>query len=157
MNLIPWRNKRHNGNTGTAVAELRHEMDRLFDAFVRDPFGGAGLMFGAGCWAPPLDVAETDREVIVKAEVPGVDPKDLEITVSSNRLTLSGEKRETNETEGSDYYHAETTYGSFHRSIDLPSGVEADQVTARHANGVVTIKLKKSQAAATKKIPVTSA
>src|ERR1051325_8837275 len=110
MNLVPWKNKRRDVEPETALTDLRQEMGRLFDSFMHNPFGS--LMHGFADnqgWVPALDIAETDAEVIVKAEVPGVDPKDLEITVSGNRLTLAGEKKVAHETEGSDYYHSETS------------------------------------------------
>lgn len=154
MNLIPWRNKRqdHNGGELASLTELRTEMDRLFDNFMRDPWGA--MTGHRGGWAPALDVAEDDTEVTVRAELPGVDPKDLEVTVINNVLTLSGEKKEHTEKKDKDFYHSETHYGSFRRSIELPSTVDAERVTAEHANGVVTVKLQKSQSAAPKRIPI---
>jgi HSP20 family protein len=105
-------------------------------------------------WFPAVDIAENDKEVIVRAEVPGVDPQSLDITVANNRLTLSGEKKETSEKKGTDYYHTETRYGSFSRTLELPAGVDTEHVTAEHGHGVVTVTLTKTQAAATKRIHV---
>jgi HSP20 family protein len=154
MALIPWRNKGRDGGALAPLSDLRHEIDRMFDAFTRDPWGSLSEFGGSKAWFPAIDVAENDREVIVRAEVPGIDPKELDITVTSDRLTLSGEKKETTERKDKDFYQSETRYGSFSRSVDLPSGVDTEHVTAEHTNGVVTIKLKKTAAAATKKIQV---
>src|SRR5947207_2861712 len=100
MSLIPWKNKRKDGN-GSELAplgELRHEMDRLFDNFMRDPWGSMTETFGGRRqWLPTIDVAEDDTEVTVRAELPGVDPNDLEVTVTDNVPTLSGEKKERTE------------------------------------------------------------
>jgi len=158
MNLIPWKNKRQDDNQGgTSLVELRSQMDRLFDSFVRNPLAPFEETFEEDrFWAPAIDVAENDQEVTVRAEVPGISPDDLEITVAGNRLELSGEKKEQFEKNEQDCYHMETRYGSFRRSIELPSGVDPEQVSAEHANGVVTIKLKKTQAAAAKRIEVKS-
>jgi HSP20 family protein len=132
-------------------------MDRLFDSFMRDPFGSLADSLGAARpWSPAIDVAEDDQQVVVRAEVPGVDPKDLEITVSGNRLVLSGEKKETHEKKDKDIYHAESRFGSFRRSIELPSGLDTENVVAEHAHGVVTITLKKAPTAAAKRIEIKS-
>ncbi len=157
MNLIPWRNKRQdNGDELKSLSELRTEMDRLFDNFMRDPWESMNVPFSHHAWAPALDIAEDDREVTVRAELPGVDPAELEITVLDNVLTLSGEKKEHSKKEEKDFFHSESHYGSFRRSIALPSGVDVENVTAEHSNGVVTIKLQKSQTVAPKRIPVSS-
>jgi len=153
MTLIPWKNKRSNGHSGefAPLTELRTEMDRLFDSFVRDPWGSLSEGFGVQrAWGPTIDIAEVDQEVVVRAEVPGIDPKDLEITVSGNRLTLAGEKKEHSEKQENDYYHTESRFGLFRRTLELPAGVDPEQVSAEHSHGVVTIRLKKSQAAAHK-------
>jgi HSP20 family protein len=155
MAFIPWKNKRggHGGDANPLV-ELRGEMDRLFDTFIRDPWGSLSEgLGGQRQWQPAVDVAETDQEVTIRAEIPGVDPKELEISVSGNRLTIAGEKKNHTEKQGKDYYHTETRYGAFRRSIELPGGVDPEQVSAEHANGVVTIRLKK-QTAASRKIEV---
>ena len=82
------------------MVSLRSEMDRLFDSFLREPFGAMDWPhWGAGKWSPAVDVAEDDKEVTVRAELPGIDPKDLDVTVVGNQLILSGEKRESSETK----------------------------------------------------------
>ena len=105
MNLIPWKNKSGNGSGSTApLAELRSEMDRVFDTFMRDPWSALSDRFnGQRFLFPMLDIAENDNEVTVRAEVPGVDPKDLQITVTGNRLELAGEKQESKERKGEAY------------------------------------------------------
>jgi HSP20 family protein len=157
MGLIPWKNKQPEvGRTeASRLATLRSEMDRLLDSFVREPLAGWEWPFAGGRgWSPALDVAENDQEVTVRAEIPGVDPKDLEISVAGGQLTLAGEKKESSEKSGKDFYHTETRYGSFRRSVPLPETVDPQQVDAEYANGVLTVRLKKSPSAAAKRIEV---
>ena len=155
MALIPWRSKqreRDGGREASPLAVLRTEMDRLFDSFVREPLGN--WPFGERAWSPPIDLAETENEVVVRAEVPGIDPKDLEVTVSGNQLVISGEKKETSEREGKDFHFSESRYGSFRRTVPLPSTVDAGNVEADYAHGIVTVRLKKTPASAPKRIEV---
>lgn len=157
MNLIPWRSKRHDdddfdGNVSTALSTLRSEMDRVFDRFTHgfwsEPFGSFAT------YVPSIDVAETENEITVRAEVPGVDPKDLNITLSGQMLTISGEKKESTEKKGENFYHSERRFGSFRRTLQLPVPVNQDKMTAEHKNGVVQIRLQKEPSAVPKRIPV---
>jgi HSP20 family protein len=157
MNLLPWRNRQQDvvRNELSPILALRGEMDRLFDSFFREPMGALDLpMWGSGAWSPALDVAENDKEVTVRAELPGIDPKDLEVNVTGNQLVLSGEKKETTEQEGKDFHHSETRYGSFRRTVALPEGIDTENVDAQYANGVLTLHLKKTAPAAGKRIEV---
>ncbi|MGD0384466.1 MAG: Hsp20/alpha crystallin family protein [Thermoguttaceae bacterium] len=158
MSLIPWRNKLHGGipSESTPLSTLRNEMDRLFDSFVREPFGMLDwpAFMGGEKWWPAVDVAESDKEVIVRAEIPGIDPKELDVTVTGNQLVVSGEKKESTEKKDKGFYHNETRYGSFRRVIPLPEGVDSEHVDAQYANGVLTLKLQKTPAAAAKKIEI---
>jgi HSP20 family protein len=131
-------------------------MERLFDSFMRDPGAVLDWSFGRRGWEPTVDVAENDQEVTVRAEVPGIKPEELTVTVSGKQLVLAGEKKEESEDQGKGYHRVESRYGSFRRSIPLPEVVDQNQVEAEYANGVLTIRLKKSPAAAPKKIEVKS-
>jgi len=157
MGLIPWKDKpRERGeDLASPLAALRSEMDRLMDSFFRDPFGALDWRFGSQrAWSPAVDIAENDEEVTVRAEVPGMDPKDLEVTVSEGQLVLAEEKKESSEKSGKDYFHTETRYGSFRRSVPLPEAVDPQQVDAEYANGVLVIHLKKSPVTPPKRIDV---
>jgi HSP20 family protein len=157
MSLIPWRNKRDAEVTESSpLMTLRGEMDRLFDSFFREPLGGAldWPHWGAGKWSPAVDVAEDDKEVSVRAELPGIDPKDIDVTVVGNQVVISGEKRESSETKEKGVYHSETRYGSFRRTIPLPEGVDTEHVDAEYANGVLTLRLPKTAPANQKRIEV---
>jgi HSP20 family protein len=157
-NLIPWKRKQTNleETEGIPLTAFRREMDRLFDTFFREPFGAMEWPWAGrgGEFLPAVDVVEEDDGVTVRAELPGIDPKDLDISITGNELTLKGEKRESAEKKGKGYSRSETRFGSFHRTVQLPEGVDTQQVDAQYANGVVTLKLKKDPAFATKKIQV---
>jgi len=161
MSLIPWKGKRSDGagdgwGIQAPLTTFRSEMDRLFDRFI----GG----FDAAPWAdfcsacvPSLDVIETDKETMVKAEIPGVDPKDLDITISGNVLTLAGQKDEASEQQGENFRHCERRFGSFRRSVTLPTEVATEKISAEYKNGLLLIRLQKLPTAMPKRIPVRSA
>ncbi len=157
MNLIPWRNRAQESGQGelSPMVALRSEMDRLLESFFREPFAALDWpLWGSEKWSPAVDVAENDKELTVRAELPGIDPKDLEVTVTGNQLVLSGEKKESSEREAKDFYHSETRYGSFRRTVTLPEGVDTEHVDAQYANGVLTLRLQKTAPAAQKRIEV---
>lgn len=156
MTLIPWKNKSGETPEGrSTLTEFHSEVNRLFDSFLREPFGSLSDSISSwGRWTPTLDVSESDTAVVVRAELPGVDPKDLDITVTGDRLTIAGEKKETVEKKDRDVFHRESRYGSFSRTVPLPATVDQQDVSAEYTNGVLTVTLKKSPAAAAKKISV---
>ena len=157
MSLIPWRNKPLASGQGESspMLALRSEMDRLFESFFREPFGALDWpLWGSDKWSPAVDIAENEKELTVRAELPGIDPKDLEVTVTGNQLVLSGEKKESTEHDGKDFYHSETRYGSFRRSLPLPEGIDTEHVDAQFVNGVLTLRLPKTAPAAQKRIEV---
>lgn len=146
---------------------LRSEVDRLFDDFFRgwpslmsfpgrlfdfDPFRRAaeplGVTFGA--LAPKVDVAETDDAYHIEAELPGLDEKDVSVTLSDGILTIKGEKKAEREEKKKDYYLSERSYGTMQRSFQLPDGVDADKITAEFKKGVLSIALPKSKEAKAK-------
>jgi len=160
MKLTPFKKKEaaaHRGGEGSSNLGLfRSEVNRLMDRFLEDPwtlFDQESIPTPFG-WAPAFDVVDGEKEITVRAELPGVDPKDVEVTVSGNVLTVSGEKKETREEKGKYVTRSECSYGSFRRSVELPQGAQADQVSAEHANGILTVRVGKSPAAAAKRIPV---
>ena len=154
MNLTPWRNRQREGEL-SPMFTLRSEMDRLLDSFFREPFAALDWpLWGSDKWSPAIDVAESDKELTVRAELPGIDPKDLEVTVTGNQLVLAGEKRESSEHEEKDFHHSETRYGSFRRTVPLPEGVDTENVDAQYANGVLTLHLPKIAPVAAKRIEV---
>jgi len=157
MNLIPWKNRPVGTDQGevSPLAALRGEMDRLFDAFAREPLAGIEWPFASsGRWAPAVDVTEDDKSLTIRAEVPGIGPEDLDVTVSGNQLVLSGEKKESIEKTEGDFCQSERRFGSFRRTVPLPEAVDPEKVIAEYANGVLTIKLEKSPVSVAKRIEV---
>jgi HSP20 family protein len=160
MSMIPWK-KKGNGisrdSEANTVSRFRSEMQGLFDRFFDEPWSAFDRAFSSfGAWAPSLDVIDGEKEVTVKAELPGVDPKEVEISVLGQTLTLSGEKKSEREEKGKGFYRSECEYGSFRRQVQLPEGVDPDKVKAEYANGVLTVKLEKSRTATPKRIPVST-
>ena len=142
-------------NVRYPLQQFRSEMDRLLDTFVREPFGAVEWPFaGQERWTPAIDIAEGDEEVTIRAELPGIDPKDLDVSISGNQLVLTGEKKESAEDEGKDFCHSETSYGVFRRSVPLPEDIDTEDVDAEFVNGVLTLRLKKSQPTTPKRVKV---
>jgi HSP20 family protein len=144
------------------MVEFRSEVNRLFDSFLREPFGSlsdslSDTMTAWGRWVPTVDVSETESSIVVRAELPGLEPNDFDITVTGDRLTIAGEKKETVEKKDQDIHHREIRYGSFSRTVPLPSNVDQQDVSANYAQGVLTVTLKKTPAAQVKKIRVKGA
>ena len=125
---------------------FRSEMDRLFDSFLggapsltslRQGFSGAQVM------TPTLDVKENEKEIVVKADLPGMDEKDINLTIHNGVLSLRGEKKSEHTDERENYHVMERSYGSFQRSIRLPDTIDEDKAEARFDKGVLTISLPK--------------
>lgn len=157
--LIPWG--RQGGTSPVAyraddnpLTGFRREVDRLFDDFFRGslPSLGSGLGRGLGAW-PSVELSETDREIRVTAEVPGLSEKDVELLTGDGVLTLRGEKK--SETEDRDRGYSERYYGRFERRIALPSNVDVEAAKATFRDGVLTVTLPKSaEAERGRRIPI---
>ncbi|MEW6357748.1 MAG: Hsp20/alpha crystallin family protein [Planctomycetota bacterium] len=148
MDLIPWRQR----GRDLSLASLRNEMNRLFENFF-----GSGMniepVFGAG-WSPALDISETENAVTVKAELPGVDAKDVDVSLSGDVLTIKGEKKEEKEEKERSYHRVERSYGSFSRTLRLPATVDADKIEASFDKGVLEITMPKKEEQKGKKIEI---
>ncbi len=145
MTLVHF-NKRHRGD----LAGLHGEMDDLFDCFFRGldkPFAGYKA------W-PAIDVAEEEDAIVVRAEVPGCKAEDINISVYGNKLTISGEKKLSEEKKEKGYYHVESTYGSFRRELTLPTDVDQGKIDAACKDGVLSITLPKAEKAKAVKIKI---
>ena len=128
----------------------------LFDRFERlfEDFELPSLFEEKEAWVPAFDVIENEKEYIVTAEVPGIDPKDIDITVSNGILTIRGEKKREEENKGENYYYMERQYGTFQRSFRLPDEIKADEVDATYKNGVLKLILPKAHTSNVKKIEI---
>jgi len=125
-------------------------MDDLFDSFFRGldrPFAGYKV------W-PAIDVAEQDNAIVVRAEVPGCKAEDIDISVFNNKLTISGEKKLTEEKKEKGYYHVESSYGSFRRELTLPTDVDQKKIEAVCKDGVLSITLPKAAKSKAVKVKV---
>ncbi len=163
--LIPW--KRKESRTPAQLSEthpieaLHRQMDELFDSFLGD-FGG---WFRTGALAPrwsevtpSIEVSETDDSFQVTAELPGMDEKDVEVTLDNNLLTIKGEKKAEREEKGRNYHFTERSYGSFQRMIPIPDGVDKDAVKASFKKGVLPLNMPKTEQARkqSRKIQITA-
>jgi len=131
---------------------MRREMDRVWDSFFEG--GLRGRTERAGEWLPSLDVSETKNELVVKAEVPGMDPKDIDISLSDGVLTIKGEKKQEREEKEADYHLVERSYGSFTRSVQLPKEVQSQKINASYKDGILKVTLPKSEEAKKKEIKI---
>lgn len=132
------------------MLSLRRTMDRLFD----DALSGSQNEYLPSAWNLALDVIENDDEYQVKASVPGVKPEDLDITYNNNTLVIKGELKEEREVEENRYHLRERRYGSFSRSLTLPSNVSPEGIRADYDSGVITLHLPKAEEAKPKRIAV---
>lgn len=138
------------------LTDMRRSMDRMMERFFEDPFVSTPLWTqrNGGAWSLALDVAEDADNYVVKASVPGINPDDIEITLTDNVLTIKGEVKEETETKETNWHVRERRYGSFMRSVTLPAPVEADKVEATNEHGVLTLRLPKAEAVKPKRITV---
>ena len=142
--LTPWK-------PAHELSSLRREMDKLFEDF----FGESNSFLPeAGKWVPAVDVSETDKNVIVKAEVPGMDTKDIEVTMQGDLLVIKGEKKEEQEEKKENFHRIERRRGTFARAIKMPVAVDADKITAKYKKGILTVTLPKKEEGRAKQIEV---
>ncbi len=142
--LMPW----------TGMTSLRKEVDRLFDRFFEPGWAETPAL---GEWEPTVDITEDKDTVTVKAELPGVEQKDIGVSLQDGVLTIKGEKQAEKEEKDKRYHRVERSYGALVRSIRLPAAVETGKVTAAFKDGVVTITLPKAPEAKGTTIPVKAA
>jgi HSP20 family protein len=148
MSFIPWI-ERH------PLAEFQSDFDSIFDHFFGHAKGREIEPWGLLRFrSPAVDMEENDKEVIVKAEMPGLKPNDFQISLDHNALTIKGEKKEEKKEEKKNYLMIERSYGSFYRSIPLPSEVDNDKVKATYNKGILEILLPKSKPHKAKKITI---
>ena len=152
--LRPFSRKSEVAVGGDPFTAMRREMDRVFESFGRELGWGSDMPSAA--MAPSIDVSETDNEIRIDAELPGVDEKDVEVVVTDNVLTIKGEKKAEKEEKKQDYHLVERSYGSFSRSLTLPFAADPAKAKANFKNGVLSITMPKPAeiAAKAKKIAI---
>jgi HSP20 family protein len=140
--LTPWKPFRE-------LEKMRSDMERLWDSF----FEGRPIM-RVGEWLPSLDVAETKNDLVVKVELPGMDPKDIDISLTDGYLTIKGERKQEKEEKEENYHFIERSYGTFTRSVRLPKEVKHDKRSASYKNGILKVVLPKSEETKTKEVKI---
>lgn len=130
---------------------FQEQVNRLFeDSFARSQSGRAEL----ATWAPAVDIFETENELVVKADLPDVQEKDLDIRVENNTLTIRGERKFSNDVHEDNYLRLERAYGSFTRSFSLPNTVNTEAIRADYHNGVLTVSMPKREETRPKQIKI---
>jgi HSP20 family protein len=127
-------------------------MNRLFDDFFRTQELGGTLPSGA--WNPAVDIYETSNEVILKAELPGLNQKDIQLEIKDDTLTLRGERLREQEVKEDNYYRKERVYGSFYRAFTLPNTIHQDKIEAKYKDGILEVCLPKAEAAKPRQLKV---
>ena len=143
LEITPWRPLRE-------LSSLRREMEDLWENLA----GEREFLPMRGEWMPALDVSETKDSLIVKAEVPGMEPKDIDISLTGDLLTLKGEKKQKTEEKKENFHRIETRYGAFSRTIRVPVSVDSDKIEASYDNGVLKIVLPKKEEVKAKQIEI---
>ena len=138
-------------------ADLAATRDRFNRLFGRDDLWGAEGVTTAGEWVPAVDVIENDNALTFKAELPGIEAKDVAVTIDNNVLTLKGERRIEKDVKKENYHRMERAYGNFARSFALPTFVDAEKVSGEFKNGLLTINVPKRETARTRAVEVTAA
>ncbi len=136
------------------LVATQDRFNRLFNEALSSVFEGSPT--GTQTWAPTVDIFETDQNVVLKAELAGVDPKDVEVRVEDGTLYLKGERKQEKEVKEENYHRIERSYGSFMRSFPLPNSVDADKAAADYKNGVLTLTLPKREESKPKAIKIVS-
>lgn len=134
------------------LLSIQDEMNRVFDDFFGRPM--TRLEWAEGVWSPSVNVSETKDNVAIKAEMPGMNKDDVNLSIQDNVLTLKGEKKQEKEERDANYHRIERSYGSFCRSFTLPTSVETDKIKASYKNGVLNITLPKTEEVKPKEIPI---
>ena len=138
----------------TSLRSMHDMMDRLFSDHFMTPFGRFGLSEDMQAFSPKVDVSETEKEIKVRAEVPGINPDDVSIEVTEDTLSIAGTIEKSNEEKDENYYRMERSSGRFSREFMLPSKIDADNVDAQAKNGVITITLSKQPSEQKRKVEI---
>ena len=148
--LVPWRPMRE-------FSHLSRRMEDMFDELTRDFFGprrGEKPRAEAAVWEPAIDCRLENGNVVLSADLPGIDAKDVTISVQGNQLSIEGERKGAKKEEKATYFHDELPYGKFARKLTLPDGIDADKVKTTYINGVLEITMPAPKELVSRKIPI---
>ena len=132
------------------LERFRRDFDDLFDRF----FGGGVSAAGLSASAPKIESFMEDGKMIVRADLPGIDPNDVEVSVVGDTLTIRGTRQAREEKKGRDFLHREVAYGSFERTLTLPKGIKTEDIRASYQNGVLELTIPIPKESATRKVPI---
>jgi HSP20 family protein len=148
--LTPWRPMRE-------LETIQRRMDDLFEHLTERFFGPGERersVWGPEAWAPALESHVDKDTLMVRADLPGIDPKEVSISVTGNQLTIEGERKREEKKEEKDYFYRELAYGKFSRTMTLPEGVDADKIKANYKNGVLEVTMPAPKQIASKKVQI---
>lgn len=134
------------------LRSLQNEMNRIFHSNIPAQFSGEEM--ASGGWVPSVDIYESEGEIILEAELPGMKREDFDVSIENNVITLKGERHFEKNDEGDNYHRVERAYGSFTRSFSLPRSVSAEETSADFKNGILRVSLPKKEEAKARKIEV---
>jgi HSP20 family protein len=146
MNLVRW-------TPFSDISALQNQMNRLFESTLSGWSGEPGTH----TWTPPADIYETDNDLVVMADLPGVDAKSIDLRVENNVLTITGERKLERNADNANVHRVERMYGTFARSFTLSTAVDTDKVHANYKDGVLRIALPKAEQAKPKRIAIAAA
>ena len=144
MNVVRW-------NPFNDVSLLQNQMNRLFENALQ---GWPAESNGTSSWVPPVDIYETENDLVVTTDLPGIDPKKIDMQVENNILTIRGERRLEQKLEKENFHRVERTYGAFARSFTLSTAVDPEKIRANYKDGVLSISLPKAEHARPKRIQI---
>lgn len=154
MNIIPWKSNRNAWNPFREMETLQDEMNKLFNFSLGRWNGDAAEGTDGATLVPAMDIADTKNGIRITADVPGIDKKDLTVTVDGNVLVIKGEKKREEKTEEEGVVRVERSYGSVYRTVTLPPTVDTSKIDAKYKNGVLTLTLAKREEAKPKQIAI---
>jgi HSP20 family protein len=153
MALVPYRKSDWMVDPFRELENLQDQMNRLFDFSLSGNSLGRSTLLG-GQWAPAIDIYDSKENILVKAELPGLKKDEIEVSIENDQLVIKGEKKKDNQVKEDDYVKTERFYGSFYRTIQLPSSVHTDKVNAAYKDGVLSLTLPKKEEAKPKQIKI---
>ena len=149
FDVLPWKRNKDN-----QVKKFRREGEDMYGQFFEPEFFPSAFFLGKNKWTPKLDISEGKKDITIKAEVPGIEARDFDISLDGRILTIKGQKKEEQKENEETYYRVERSYGYFSRTIELPAEVDPNKVEASYRRGILKIKLRKTKSSETKRIQV---
>ena len=141
------------GNQYQELSRWHRDIDDLFQRFFVGERAGSDQLPGTG-WMPAMEVFEREGQYVIRADVPGIDPKEVEVSILNDALTIKGERKKSHEVKEKEFYCSEAAYGRFERRVALPKGIDPEKITGRFENGVLEVSVPLPQPASGKKVQI---